>query len=294
MTGVPGRYITLMDRMSYDNNETFQFTGTYTTTLNMSSYNYLGFAQSSGPCADDVHACISAYGISSTSPRLEVGTSDLTVEVEREIANFVGKEDAMVFSMGFCTNATSFPALVGPGCLIISDELNHASIRVGARLSGAAIESYKHNDMDDLEKVLKKQICDKQPRTHKPWQKILVVCEGLFSMEGTIADLPGLIRLRKKYKFYLFVDEAHSIGALGYVLLFCVFFSCLTLALVLVAEVSAITSTSTPQKSIFSWELSQKRSEQMVAMLQLIKPLFKNYGKRTQRCITANLLPLPY
>ena len=75
----------------------------------------------------------------------------LTVEVEREIANFVGKEDAMVFSMGFSTNATSFPSLVGPGCLIISDELNHASIRVGARLSGAAIESYKHNDMDDVE-----------------------------------------------------------------------------------------------------------------------------------------------
>jgi serine palmitoyltransferase len=88
------------------------------------------------------------------------------------------------------------------------------------KLSGAAIESYKHNDMDDLddlEKVLGKQICDKQPRTHKPWQKILVVCEGLFSMEGTIADLPGLVCFRKKYKFYLFVDEGHSIGALGYV-----------------------------------------------------------------------------
>jgi 7-keto-8-aminopelargonate synthetase-like enzyme len=134
MTGVPGRYITLMDRVSYDNNETFQFTGTYTTTLNMSSYNYLGFAQSSGPCADDVHTCIFTYGISSTSPHLEVGSSDLPVEVEREIANFVGKEDAMVFSMGFSTNATSFAALVGPGCLIVSDELNHASIRVGARL----------------------------------------------------------------------------------------------------------------------------------------------------------------
>jgi serine palmitoyltransferase len=220
MTGVPGRYITLMDRVSYDNNETFQFTGTYTTTLNMSSYNCLGFAQSPGPCADNVHATISTYGISYISPRFEVGTSDLTVEVEGEIANFVGKEDAMVFSIGFSANATSFPALVSPGCLIISDELNHASIRVGVKLSGAAIESYKHNDMDDLddlEKVLGKQICDKQPRTHKPWQKILVVCEGLFSMEGTIADLPGLVCFRKKYKFYLFVDEGHSIGALGYV-----------------------------------------------------------------------------
>jgi len=205
-----------MDRVSHDYNETFEYTGTHTTTLNLSSYNYLGFAQSSGPCADDVHTSISAYGISSTSPRLEAGTSDLTVEVEREIASFVGKEDAMIFSMGFSTNATSFPALVGPGCLIISDELNHASIRVGARLSRAVIKSYKHNDMEDLEKLLREMISQGQPRTHKAWKKILVVCEGLFSMEGNIADLPGICHLREKYKFYLFVDEAHSIGALGY------------------------------------------------------------------------------
>ena len=218
ITGVPGRYITLMDHVSHDYNETFNFTGTHTSTLNLSSYNYLGFAQSSGPCADDVQECISAYGISSASPRLEVGTSDLTVEVEREIAEFVGKEDAMVFSMGFSTNATSFPALVGPGCLIISDELNHASIRVGARLSGAVIRAYKHNDMEDLEKLLRNAISQGQPKTRKAWKKILVVCEGLFSMEGNIGDLPGLIRLKKRYKFYLFVDEAHSIRAFGYTL----------------------------------------------------------------------------
>jgi serine palmitoyltransferase len=142
ITGVPGRYITLIDRVSHDYCETFSFTGTHTTTLNLSSYNYLGLAQSSGPCADDVHASIYTYGISSASPRLEAGTSDLTVEVEREIANFVGK-DAMIFSMVFSTNATTFPALMGLGCLIISDELNHASIRIGARLSGAMIKSYK-------------------------------------------------------------------------------------------------------------------------------------------------------
>jgi serine palmitoyltransferase len=204
-----------MDRVSHDYFESFSFTGTLTTTLNLSSYNYLGFAQSSGPCADDVQETISTCGLSSASPQLEAGTSDLTVEVEREMANFVGKEDAVVFSMGFSTNATSFPALMGPGCLIISDELNHASIRIGARLSGAVIKSYKHNDMNDLEKLLRKEISQGQPKTHKAWKKILVVCEGLFSMEGTIADLPNLIRLKKKYKFYLFVDEAHSIGALG-------------------------------------------------------------------------------
>jgi serine palmitoyltransferase len=215
VTGVPGRYITLIDRKTDDFNEHFQFTGTYTETLNMSSYNYLGFAQSEGPCADAVEETIKKYGISSASPRADAGTSDLALEVEANVAKFVGKPAAMVFSMGFATNASSFPALVGKGSLIISDELNHASIRIGARLSGAMITSFKHNDMADLEKKLREVISQGQPRTHRPWKKIMVVVEGLYSMEGTMCDLPGLLKLKKRYKYNLFVDEAHSIGALG-------------------------------------------------------------------------------
>lgn len=214
-TGVPGRYITLIDRKSDDFNRTYQFTGTYTETLNMSSYNYLGFAQSEGPCADAVEECVRKYGLSSCGPRGDAGTLDLTLEVEREIAEFVGKPAAMVFSMGFVTNASSFPAFVSKGCLIISDELNHASIRIGARLSGAVIQSFKHNDMADLEKKLREAISQGQPRTHRPWKKILVAVEGLYSMEGTMCDLPRIVELKKRYKFYLYVDEAHSIGALG-------------------------------------------------------------------------------
>jgi serine palmitoyltransferase len=214
-TGVPGRYITLMDRVSTDYNRTYQYTGTHTETLNMSSYNYLGFAQSDGPCADAVEECVRKYGLSFCSPRGDVGSSDLALEVEREIAAFVGKPAAMVFSMGFVTNASSFPALVSKGCLIISDELNHASIRVGARLSGAVVRSFKHNDMVDLEKRLREAIAQGQPRTHRPWKKILVAVEGLYSMEGTMCDLPGILALKDTYKFYLFVDEAHSIGAVG-------------------------------------------------------------------------------
>ncbi len=215
VTGVPGRYITLIDRKTEDFNRNYQFTGTFTETLNMSSYNYLGFAQSEGPCADAVEEAIKKYGISSASPRADAGTSDLALEVEDRIAKFVGKPAAMVFSMGFATNATSFPALVGKGSLLISDELNHASIRIGARLSGAMIMSFKHNDMDNLENLLREQISQGQPRTHRPWKKILVVVEGLYSMEGTMCNLPGILKLKKRYKFNLFVDEAHSIGALG-------------------------------------------------------------------------------
>ena len=214
-TGVPGRNITLVDRVSDDGNLHFSMTGTTTDTLNMSSYNYLGFAQSEGPCADQVEEAVRRYGLSSSSPRGDVGTSDLATECESLVAEFVGQEAAMVFSMGFGTNASALPALVGKGCLILSDELNHASIRFGSRLAGAMIDSFKHNDMRDLERKLREAISQGQPRTHRPWKKILVVVEGLYSMEGTMCNLPGLVRLRKKYKFYLFIDEAHSVGALG-------------------------------------------------------------------------------
>lgn len=214
-TGVPGRFITLLDRVSNDHNLTFKFTGTQTETLNMSSYNYLGFAQSEGPCADAVEEVTRKYGLSSAGHRNEVGTLDLHVEVENLVAKFVGKPASMVFSMGYGTNGTAFPALVSKGCLVISDELNHASIRYGSRLSEAVITMFKHNDMRDLERVLRETISQGQPRTHRPWKKILVVVEGLYSMEGTMCNLPGLIELKKKYKFYLFIDEAHSIGALG-------------------------------------------------------------------------------
>ncbi|KAJ5574977.1 Pyridoxal phosphate-dependent transferase major region subdomain 2 [Penicillium hetheringtonii] len=209
VTGVPGRTITLIDRATDDHNQHFYLTGTTTDTLNLSSYNYLGFAQSEGPCADVAEEAVRKYGIATPSTRAETGTQDLHIEVEELIARFVGKEASMVFSMGFGTNANVFPALVGKGDLLISDELNHASIRFGARLSGASIAMFKHNDMRDLELKLRST-------PHPPsWKKILVVVEGLYSMEGSMCNLPGLVALKHRYKFNLFVDEAHSIGAIG-------------------------------------------------------------------------------
>ncbi|KAI4132657.1 MAG: hypothetical protein LQ338_000597 [Usnochroma carphineum] len=215
VTGVPGRFITLLDRTSNDGNQTFQLTGTTTETLNMSSYNYLGFAQSEGPCADAVEETVKRYGLSLASPRADSGTSELHLEVEDLVAKFVGKESSMVSSMGFGTNASAFAALVGKGCLVISDELNHASIRFGLRLSGCMIEMFRHNDIKSLERKLRQVLANGQPRTHRPWKKILVVVEGLYSMEGSMVNLPGILALKRKYKFNLFVDEAHSIGALG-------------------------------------------------------------------------------
>ena len=214
-TGVPGRFITLLNRESYDHNITFSLTGGTTECLNMSSYNYLGYAESVGACADDVEQVVQQYGLSSCATRSEAGTLDLHEDLEKLTARFVGKPAASVFSQGFGVNATIFSALVDKGCLVISDELNHASIRWGSRLSGAAIRIFSHNSMEALEKLLREVISQGQPRTHRPWKKILVVVEGLYSMEGTMCNLPGLIALKEKYKFYLFIDEAHSIGALG-------------------------------------------------------------------------------
>lgn len=143
------------------------------------------------------------------------GTVAVHKELEAFVAAFLGKEDAIVYNMGFGTNATTIPALVGAGDLIVSDALNHTSIVNGARASGALIRIFKHNDAEDLEVVLRDAISLGRPRTRRPWRKILVAVEGVYSMEGEICNLAAISRVCKKYKVYLYLDEAHSIGALG-------------------------------------------------------------------------------
>ncbi|KAF4944755.1 hypothetical protein FGADI_12460, partial [Fusarium gaditjirri] len=214
-TGVPSRSMTLLDRKT-DDNLSFCLTGSTTDALNMASYNYLGLAQSHGFCADAVEDSIRKYGPSFASTRPVAGTSDLQLAVEDVVARFVGKPSAIVFSMGYGTNATAFLGLVDEKCLIISDSLNHASIRVGARLSGAKLKVFNHNDISHLEEVLQSSILLGQPITGEPWKNILVVVEGLYSMEGTIVDLPRLLEVKRRYSFMLYIDEAHSIGALGH------------------------------------------------------------------------------
>jgi serine palmitoyltransferase len=119
--------------------------GSTRTVLNFSSYNYLGFAQGDGPCADAVEKTTAISHVGICSPRHELGTLDLHVKLEALVAEFVGKEASIVISMGFATNSTSLPAIVSKGCLIISDELNHSSLVFGSRLSGATIRIFKHN-----------------------------------------------------------------------------------------------------------------------------------------------------
>lgn len=200
VTAVPGRTIVLLDRLSDDYNVNYRFTGTKTRALNVSSYNYLGFAQARGGCADAVEQGIKLYGVSACQSRLEGGTTDLHLQAEALVARFVGKEDALITSMGYATNSTTIPALAGKGSLVISDEFNHASIRVGVRLSGAAVRTFKHNDIRDLERLLREVISQGQPRTHRPWKKIILIVEGLYSMEGTLVNLPAILELKRRYK----------------------------------------------------------------------------------------------
>ncbi|KAF6013160.1 hypothetical protein HII12_001875 [Brettanomyces bruxellensis] len=213
--GVPGRYTYCFNRVSPDGNKNFYYDGSSTPCLNLSSYNYLGFAQSVGRCTDDSIDSVRTHGTSAGGPCDVAGHSDLLRSTEKTIAKFVGKDDSLIFSMGYGTNAHLFTSLLNSKCLVISDSLNHSSTRFGIRLSGAAVKVFPHNDMAALESIIRESISQGQTKTHRPWKKILVCVEGLYSMEGEYCNLPAVVALRERYKFYLFIDEAHSIGALG-------------------------------------------------------------------------------
>lgn len=212
----PGPHFDMLERVSDDYNWTFRFTGRIIKdVINMGSYNFLGLAVKYNESMRTLKDVLETYGLGVASTRCEMGTLDKHKELEDLVAKFLNVEAAMVFGMGFATNATNIPALVGKGCLILSDELNHASIVLGARLSGATIRPFKHNDVQNLEKLLRDAIIYGQPRTRRAWKKILILVEGVYSMEGSIVNLPQIVALKKKYKAYLYMDEAHSIGSVG-------------------------------------------------------------------------------
>lgn len=145
------------------------------------------------------------YGTGSGGSRLTTGTTGLHAELETALARFKGREAALVFNTGFGANSGILPALCKKGSVIFSDELNHASIIDGCRLSGAETVIYRHNDMRDLEEKIRQSGCSRG----------LVVSDAVFSMDGDIVDLPGLIRLTEKYNLLSMIDEAHATGVIG-------------------------------------------------------------------------------
>ncbi len=169
------------------------------------SNNYLGLTNHPR-VIERIHKAVDKYGSGCTGSRFLNGTLDIHVELEEKLADYMGTESSLIFSTGFMTNLGTISTLIGKNELVFTDRGDHASIVDGCRLSFGQIVKYRHNDMDDLERVMSR--FDKD--VHK-----MVVSDGVFSMEGDIVKLPRLTEIAGKYNAGVLVDDAHSIGVLG-------------------------------------------------------------------------------
>lgn len=168
------------------------------------SNNYLGLTNDLRVKEAAIEA-LKKYGSGCAGSRFLNGTLNIHVQLEEKLANFMRKEEALVFSTGFQTNLGAISAIAGKDDVVIIDKMDHASIIDGCRLSFSEIKRFRHNDMSDLERILGQ--CNGKGK--------LVIVDGVFSMEGDIADLPSIVKLSKKYGARLMVDDAHGIGVLG-------------------------------------------------------------------------------
>ncbi|AMB81807.1 MULTISPECIES: aminotransferase class I/II-fold pyridoxal phosphate-dependent enzyme [Pseudomonas] len=174
--------------------------------VNFASYNYLGY--SGHPVVvQAAKDAIDRYGTSVSASRVVSGDRPLHRELERELASFYEVDDAVVFVSGHATNVTTIGYLFGPRDLVLHDELVHNSVLQGIQLSGARRLSFAHNDWQALDRILGEQ------RQH--FERVLVVVEGIYSMDGDYPDLPRFVELKRKHKIFLMVDEAHSLGVMG-------------------------------------------------------------------------------
>jgi len=173
--------------------------------LMVGSNNYLGLFDDPRVKDSSIEA-VKQYGTSTCGSRFLNGTYSLHAELENKLAKFMGKEEALTFSTGMQTNLGAISALASRNDIIILDRMVHASIMDAVRLSYAHIAKYKHNDMKDLEDKL----------AHQPEDKgKLIIVDGVFSMEGDLANLPKIVKLAKKYNARLMVDDAHGVGVMG-------------------------------------------------------------------------------
>ena len=174
--------------------------------VSFTSFDYLGLA-----CHPDVtraaKAAIDRFGCSASASRMVGGNNTILDELDAELAAFIGTERAVVFPCGYGTNASVFNHLFGAGDLILYDELAHNSIMQGAGASKAGKRSFRHNDPDQLDRLLR----DLRPQ----YQRIVVAIEGVYSMDGDYPDLPKFIEVKKRHDALLYVDEAHSLGTMG-------------------------------------------------------------------------------
>jgi 8-amino-7-oxononanoate synthase len=175
-------------------------------TIMLGSNNYLGLTGDPRVKAAARDA-LERYGTALTGSRFMNGTIPLHVELEREIADWMGTEDALVFTTGYQANLGTIGTILGPGDTVICDSGDHASILDGCRLSGARLRPFRHNQMDKLDKMLERAAGD--------GGGVLVVVDGVFSMEGDICPLPELLERTERHGVRVMVDEAHAVGVLG-------------------------------------------------------------------------------
>lgn len=173
--------------------------------VNLASNNYLGLTTHPRLRAAAVQA-IHDYGVGSGAVRTIIGTMSIHEELEERLASFKETEACIVFQSGFTANTGVIPAVVGEGDVIISDELNHASIIDGCRLTRAERKVYRHRDMGELRQRLEES---------RGVRRILVITDGIFSMDGDIAPLPAIVELAEQYGAMVMVDDAHASGVLG-------------------------------------------------------------------------------
>ncbi|HHP7229565.1 MAG TPA: aminotransferase class I/II-fold pyridoxal phosphate-dependent enzyme [Xenococcaceae cyanobacterium] len=174
--------------------------------INFATYNYIGMC--GDPIVDRAATeAIARYGTSACASRLISGEKPLHSKLEAAIADFIGTEASLVMVGGHATNVTTIGHLFGKNDLVLYDALSHNSILQGCFLSGASLVAFPHNDFQALEQILR----DRRYR----YQKVLIVIEGVYSTDGDLADLPSFITLKQKYKTFLMVDEAHSMGTIG-------------------------------------------------------------------------------
>ncbi|OOL81309.1 glycine C-acetyltransferase [Dolosigranulum pigrum] len=176
--------------------------------INLSSNNYLGFATDEALIAR-ANEATETYGVGAGAVRTINGTQTIHRELEEKIAEFKGTEAAIALQSGFNSNMAAIPAIVGKNDAILSDELNHASIIDGCRLSGAKIIRVKHQDMDDLRQKAKEATESGQ------YEKIMYITDGVFSMDGNVANLPGVIEVAEEFDLITYVDDAHGSGVMG-------------------------------------------------------------------------------
>ena len=174
--------------------------------INLASNNYLGLTSHKALRKASLEA-VRKLGVGAGAVRTIAGTMKLHMDLEEQIAQFKRVEACVVFQSGFTANAGTVSAVLGKDDLIVSDELNHASIIDGARLSKATIKVFKHKDVADCERIL-------QEHANFPGKK-LIITDGVFSMDGDIAPLPQLCDLAEKYGCIMMVDDAHASGVLG-------------------------------------------------------------------------------